>query len=336
MKISVALCTWNGEKFLSDQLDSIFAQTIPVTEIIICDDQSADNTIQIIHQFQQQHPGIIHLVQNKKQFRACKNFEQALQLCTGDIIFLCDQDDRWVKNKVEATANFFIANPKAMGVFTNGNFLVQSKVLEEKTIWGALSFSKFLQKQANPFNLLEMLLQLNNFVTGAALCITNDTKQFIFPFYCPSSHWHDYWVALRIAFKNQLYFLDEKLIHYRVHDSQQTGFSVSRKDNDEASFKEAVWSNQFNSLSTAVAMPFIANALLRCRLYQQHFASGGEDVTRIVNLANELNNNLQLIKKRNFNTLGFVEKKKLLLRSVLNRKKYFYFQLKDLLSLLFG
>ncbi len=335
MKISVALCTWNGEKYIAEQLESIFKQTVAVTEIIICDDKSYDTTISIILQFQHLHPGIISLVQNKTPLRARKNFEQAIQLCTGDIIFLCDQDDRWVENKVQTTVAFFLSQPNALGLFTNGYFLGKEGLNMKKTIWGALSFSSELQLQANNGNLLEMLLKLNNFVTGAAFCIRREAKQFIFPFFCPVPHWHDYWIALQIAAKNQLYFLDEKLIHYRVHSSQQTGFSVHRLDNDEASFKEAIWNNQYDGLPTAVAVPFVANGLLRCRLYMQHFAIRGQDVSRIVNLANTLNIHLEVIKRRYCKSLGFIEKKKLVLKSIFNQKKYHYFNLKDLLRLLF-
>ena len=215
MKISVALCTWNGEKYLTEQLESVFAQTYRVQEIVICDDQSTDNTISIILHFEKQFPGIIHLVQNKKALQARKNFEQAITRCTGDLIFLCDQDDRWLENKVADTVDFFTKQPNAVGVFTNGFFLGDEVVMEYKTLWGALSFSAQLQQMANEYNLLEMLLKLNNFVTGAALCFKKEAKAYILPLYCPKPHWHDYWIALQIAVRNQLYFLDEKLIASR-------------------------------------------------------------------------------------------------------------------------
>ncbi|MES2777504.1 MAG: glycosyltransferase [Bacteroidota bacterium] len=336
MKISVALCTWNGEKYLAEQLASIFAQTLPVNEIVICDDKSSDNTISIIQDFQSRYPGIISLVQNPQSLQARKNFEQAIGLCTGDAIFLCDQDDRWVAGKVQATIDFFETHPKALGIFSNGYFLGEHGVNQNKTIWGALSFSPALQQEARPENMLEMLLKLNNFVTGAAFCIKKEAKAFLFPFFCALPHWHDYWIALKIATRDQLYFLDEKLIHYRVHESQQTGFSELRQDNDEAAFKEAVWSDHHDALRTDVLMPFIAKGLLRCWQFQKHLATTGQDTGRFRQLAALLASQLTLIKQRHFKQLGFIEKKKLFVKSCIRPGKYFYFNLKDRLGLLLG
>ncbi len=336
MKISVALCTWNGGDFLAEQLHSIFEQTVPVTEIIICDDMSVDNTIHIINQFQKKHPGIITLVQNRKTLQARKNFEQAITLCTGDLIFLCDQDDRWLDHKVADTVAFFIKHPKAVGVFTNGFFLSDAGVLENKTLWGALSFSVQLQQMANENNLLEMLLKLNNFVTGAAFCFKKEAKAYILPFYCPIPHWHDYWIALQIAVRNQLYFLDKKLIHYRVHASQQTGFSVVRLDDDEAVFKEGVWQDNYEGLRTAVVLPFLGRAIIRCRQYQKHIAALDQDADRLGILVVSLTKNLAALKQQHFAQLNYIGKKKLFIKSLLQPMKYSYITVKDRLTLLFS
>ena len=335
MKISVALCTWNGEKYLAEQLGSIFAQTYAVNEIIICDDQSTDKTVSIILHFEKQFPGIIHLVQNKKALQARKNFEQAITRCTGDLIFLCDQDDRWLENKVADTVDFFTKQPNAVGVFTNGFFLGDEVVMEYKTLWGALSFSAQLQQMANEYNLLEMLLKLNNFVTGAALCFKKEAKAYILPLYCPKPHWHDYWIALQIAVRNQLYFLDKKLIHYRVHASQQTGFSVARLDDDEAAFKEAVWQDNYNGLRTAVVLPFVGRAITRCKLYQKHMEALGQDAGRLNKLAMLLKKHLNAVKQQHYAQLGFIGKKKLFIKSCLRPLKYSYISFKDRIILFF-
>ena len=105
MKISVALCTYNGEDFLEQQLESIFLQTRPVQEIIICDDCSTDGTIQIIQKFLLQFPEIIKLYFNESPLKTIKNFEKAVSLTSGDYIFLCDQDDVWFNNKLEVQLN---------------------------------------------------------------------------------------------------------------------------------------------------------------------------------------------------------------------------------------
>jgi glycosyltransferase involved in cell wall biosynthesis len=99
--ISVALCTYNGEEFLPKQLDSIKQQTCQVHELIVCDDGSRDATLTILEKFKDSVPFPVHIHQNSSNLGSSKNFEQCLQKCSGEIIFLCDQDDVWMPNKVE-------------------------------------------------------------------------------------------------------------------------------------------------------------------------------------------------------------------------------------------
>ena len=110
MILSVALCTYNGGKFLDEQLESIIMQSLSVDEIIICDDCSNDNTIELIHFYQNKYPGLIHLYQNKQSLGTIKNFENAISLTTGDLIFLADQDDIWHSDKVKIMSSFFADN----------------------------------------------------------------------------------------------------------------------------------------------------------------------------------------------------------------------------------
>ena len=96
--ISVALACYNGENFIYEQIQSIINQTITDLEIIICDDKSTDNTIDIIHNIKDKR---IKLYQNNIQLGVVKNFEKAISLCNGEYIALSDQDDVWVEKKLE-------------------------------------------------------------------------------------------------------------------------------------------------------------------------------------------------------------------------------------------
>ena len=101
-KVSVAMAVYNGELFLSEQLLSIMRQTHAVDEIVVCDDHSTDSTKDIVNQYVQKYPNICwKLFWNQKNIGFRKNFRQAIDACTGDIIFFCDQDDIWMENKVE-------------------------------------------------------------------------------------------------------------------------------------------------------------------------------------------------------------------------------------------
>ena len=98
--ISVAMATYNGEVYLRKQLDSILHQSLPVDEIIICDDQSSDGTVDIIQEYIKQYPHI-HLYKNEQNLGYKRNFKKALSLCSKEYIFLCDQDDIWDSDKVK-------------------------------------------------------------------------------------------------------------------------------------------------------------------------------------------------------------------------------------------
>ncbi len=103
MKTSVAMCTYNGESYLDEQLQSILEQTEPIDEIVICDDGSIDKTLSIIEKFIKAGTPI-RLILNQKNLGYTRNFEKAICLCSGDIIFLADQDDIWMPEKVKKSA----------------------------------------------------------------------------------------------------------------------------------------------------------------------------------------------------------------------------------------
>ncbi len=98
--VSVAMCTYNGERFLAQQLDSIINQTYTNIEIVICDDGSTDKTIQMIQEYQKKF-ATIKLYQNKTNLGFVQNFAKAISLTTGDYVATSDQDDIWLKNKIE-------------------------------------------------------------------------------------------------------------------------------------------------------------------------------------------------------------------------------------------
>ncbi len=222
MKISVALCTYNGSIYLKDQLHSIVNQTLIVDEIIICDDNSTDNTIGIIIEFQEKYPNKITLYRNDINLKVNKNFEKAITLCTGDYIFLCDQDDIWVNNKVETMISIFDKNPEYEGIFSDGNLINEfGEIFTKKSLWeNVLFFEKNINNQVDLFY---YIANIRNMVTGATLCIKKEVKQFIFPFPKEDIIYHDEWIALLLAFRKKLSFSNEKLISYRIHSMQQIG-----------------------------------------------------------------------------------------------------------------
>jgi len=222
--ISVALCTYNGAKYLNQQLDSILNQTVPVTEIVVCDDCSKDNTKDIIESYSKKHPGLFNIHYNTKNLRSNKNFEKAIALASGDYIFLADQDDLWLPNKVDETLKVFNKNKHIEGVFSNA-YLIDGEnnlLFEDFTLWDNFNFPE--HKLNDPKILFKRLIYRGNFLTGATLCISKKAKDSIFPFQTVEKKLlHDEWIAHQLARKNTLFFSKECLVSYRIHENQQVG-----------------------------------------------------------------------------------------------------------------
>lgn len=220
MKTSVALCTYNGEKFLKEQLDSILNQTVKVDEIVVCDDGSTDATVSILNSYKEAFPFVFRIYQNEKNLRSVKNFEKAISLCENEIIFLSDQDDFWLPEKVEKITPLF-RNRKIEAVFSNA-FIIDDKGLNinSHTVWDVPQLTK---KANEKFDLFETLAYIGNIITGATLVVRKEFCTSSMPFPEISGFHHDEWLGLISAKSNKLFFLDEKLIKYRVHTTQQVG-----------------------------------------------------------------------------------------------------------------
>ena len=122
MKLSVSMITFQGAAYLKAQMDSILGQSIPVHEIIVCDDGSTDETREILASYAADHPQI-QLIFNEKNLGTVANMQQCLRHTSGDMIFLADQDDVWLPIKVEKALAFFQEHPDADAVFSNAGII---------------------------------------------------------------------------------------------------------------------------------------------------------------------------------------------------------------------
>src|SRR4030095_5004546 len=100
-RFSIAMCTYNGARYIAEQLESIAAQTYPPGEIIVCDDASTDNTLEIVKDFASRASMPVRVFVNEENSGSTRNFSKAIGLCGGDLIALSDQDDFWLANKLE-------------------------------------------------------------------------------------------------------------------------------------------------------------------------------------------------------------------------------------------
>ena len=221
MKTSVALCTYNGEKFLREQLDSILNQTKAVDEIVVCDDGSTDSTLQILEEYYQKNPDIFRIFKNEINLRSVKNFEKAISLCENEIIFLCDQDDFWIENKVETITNFFQKNPTINVVATNGFGIDDAgNLLEVHSLW---DIPRFFQEENIEIDYFKIIAFAGNIATGASMAFRKKFVKDVIPFPVIEEFHHDEWIALNAASNQSFEFLQEKLFKYRIHSQQQVG-----------------------------------------------------------------------------------------------------------------
>jgi|688.fasta_scaffold231345_2 glycosyltransferase involved in cell wall biosynthesis len=230
MKLSVAMCTYNGEFFLKEQIDSILNQTLKVDEIIICDDGSTDNTLSLLDDYSNKKPNLFKIYKNEINLKSVKNFEKAIELCSGDIIFLSDQDDIWVENKVEDYINYFNYHPNINVLASNGYCIDdQSKIHEKYSIWDV---PQFLREQNIHFNYFLLISNISNIATGASMAIRKEIIPDIVPFPIISNFHHDEWIALITSKTNSFELLNEKYFYYRAHENQQVGGVFFNKNNE--------------------------------------------------------------------------------------------------------
>ena len=217
---SVALCSYNGEKYIHQQIDSILNQTYRPSEIVVCDDGSTDRTPEILAEYQKQYPEIFRIHFNEINLRSVKNFEKAISLCSKAIIFLSDQDDIWAENKAEKIVSFLDNHAEIDVVATNGFCIDENGVVHEKySLWDA---PVFLKEKGKNIDYFEIIL-LCNIATGASMAFRAALKPEIMPFPVLKDYHHDEWIALNTAIKGRFEFLNDKLFYYRTHQEQQVG-----------------------------------------------------------------------------------------------------------------
>jgi len=221
MKISVAMCTYNGADFLPAQLESILAQSRKPDQIVICDDGSTDGTRALLQKFEKQWPDLILLRFNKKNLGSIKNFEQAIGLCNGEVIALSDQDDVWREDKLQRIQEAFKKQSTSL-IFSDAELVDRNLTPLNRRMWNEVGFDEHKKKLLRSGRALEVLAP-GWTVTGATMAFRTGFKNICLPVPDGIAMIHDGWIALTIAAVGDVVALDEPLIQYRQHDRQQIG-----------------------------------------------------------------------------------------------------------------
>lgn len=229
-KIDILLATYNGEKFVKEQIESILNQTYENFNLIISDDASTDNTLNILEEYEKKDTRI-KIFKKEKNEGLIDNFEFLLKNVTSDYFMFSDQDDIWKKDKIEKSIN-------KLKEENSGLVYTDLEIVDEKLNVIYPSYWKYKQiyKKIIKYNNFEALY-LNNFVTGCTILAKSKYIKDILPLPRNSKFvLHDYWTALIISAKDKISYVEEPTIQYRQHKNNRVG--SSRKSDQLENFED--------------------------------------------------------------------------------------------------
>lgn len=223
--VSVALCTFNGARYLEEQLRSILAQGDFVDEIIVADDGSTDDTITIARRIaaEAESAGLrVHfqLLTTGGGHGVTKNFERAISACRNDLIALADQDDVWLPGKLRRMVGAFATSPALLFLHTDARLVDENGTPTGERLLDTLEIGEREREAIHRGEAFGLFLR-RNLATGATSMIRRRLLESALPF--PASWVHDEWLAMIAAATGRLDFLPEPLIDYRQHGANQIG-----------------------------------------------------------------------------------------------------------------
>lgn len=220
--ISVCIATYNGETYLREQLDSILPQLEQEDEIVVSDDGSTDQTIAIIQSYVKKDPRVRYIKGPGQGLIA--NFEYALSNSTGELIFLADQDDVWLPNKVKVTKNYFQQHPEI-------DVTVSDLVIVDDSL--TMIYPSYFDYRKVQTGLVHNLIK-NKYI-GAGMAFRKSMKQEILPI-PPAIPMHDMWIGTLADVQHKTGLIKETLTLYRRHDQ-----NASQIKSNASFWQQLIW-----------------------------------------------------------------------------------------------
>ena len=232
-EISVALCVYNGEKYLQEQLDSLAAQTRLPDEVVVGDDRSCDRTLEMVRQWARTVPFPVRITVNEKNLGYARNFESVLLRCKGKIIFLADQDDVWLPDKIAVMARRFQQSPSVQAVFCNAELVDQGG---QSMNLDLVSYTRPWQYCREPAYLgLDAREEIA--IYGCAIAVRKSLVEQIFPM-PPNPKWgHDVWIYVMARHFGEIVIETKPLFLYRVHGNNVSTFLYP--------WQQAIWESWY-------------------------------------------------------------------------------------------
>lgn len=220
---SVVLCTYNGARFLDAQWESLLAQSRPPGEIVVRDDASGDGTWALLEALsaRAEARGIrVRLSRNERNLGYIANFEAALRDASGDVLFLCDQDDAWRADKLATLAAAFEHRAGLLLLCTDARRIGEDGALLPRSLFEVLKVSRAEPRRIHEGCGFEVLLR-RSLATGATMALRRTLLADALPF--PAGWVHDEWLAIVAAALGGFDCVEQKLIDYRQHIGNQIG-----------------------------------------------------------------------------------------------------------------
>ena len=216
--VSVAVATFNGARFVAEQLRSILAQELPLRlEVVVSDDGSTDETVQICRELAAQDRRLRVLEPSLRRLGVGGNFERAIAATTGDFVALSDQDDVWDAEKLATLLDALRTTPAAELAFCDMRIVRE----DGQAIAGSFTRNQRMDPR-KPAALTLRRLLVRNVVTGCALMVRRSLVDAALPF--PAGcQYHDWWIAVVAASRGRLLFVDRSLQNYRQHGGNVVG-----------------------------------------------------------------------------------------------------------------
>jgi glycosyltransferase involved in cell wall biosynthesis len=296
MKISIAMCTYNGAEFLPAQLQSIVTQSRPPDEIVICDDGSTDDTRAVVERFAGESSIPITLHINEQNLGSVKNFERAITLCTGDVIALSDQDDVWRSDKLHLFESVLNEAPSAGIIFSDAEIVDEHLNPLNRRMWDEVGFDAHRRKLVRTGRALEVLIH-GWTVTGATMAFRTNFVKLSLPIPDEIAMIHDGWIALTIAAVADVVAVDETLIKYRQHAQQQIGAPARKETAPELRGMQAI-ETAFRRRNSSADLHKILETLEARLLSQANDFNTRKALSFVSNYASHLNVRANLPQRR--------------------------------------
>ncbi len=238
MRISVALATYQGERFLGPQLASIGSQTRRPDELVVCDDGSTDATVRMVSEFARRSPFPVELQIQRQRLGPARNFERAIEHCSGELIALSDQDDVWESRKLEMLERAMGRQGDPGLVFSDGEIVDAGARSLSVTCWESIGLTPRQLRAIESGRAFRAFVtrqrQVGGTVPGATVAFRSRYRELALPFpeVIPMSgkgFLHDSWIVLLVAAVSEVVAVPKPLVRYRRHDAQQVGMRPERK-----------------------------------------------------------------------------------------------------------